>query len=855
MKLIIRQLTAIILAIASVAMLCLAVPAFRAPIGDFFGTMIGKQTTVGNDVLASINASDFNPGAGGEDDEDLNLTPALYDANDNILAHWETLVNDYGLDVEKDYVNSLSCGIDDIISNNAELSTGVKLVIGNGVTQIGDYAFQDCTKLTSIIMPNSLTKIGTCSFAGCSNLQKTTIPGSVESVGSNAFTYCESLQTAKISNGVKILEGAVFARCTSLKSITIPDSVTDIENGAFSKCASLETAVIGNGVTSTGGFLFMDCTSLKNVTIGSSMKTIRSATFSGCNSLKKITIPKNITTIESSVFGRCYALSSVIFENTTNWKAGTTSVDVTNPATNAWYLTDGKEGSYCNRHWTCGEDVFDDQPIQIVACGNQCVATAYLSGTLVVSGKGEMTGTPFDIVNDPYVLGLVKSIVISDGVTRISSFRDYPNLTNVTIPESVVEIGAGAFENCPSLTSVTFENTDNWNAGTTSVDVTDPATNATNLKSTYVSKTWTCGYIVDPDADIYASGTCGDGLTWELTNGGTFTFSGPGKKLEFSSAADIPWIKTAGLNNKIKKVIIADGITSISSIYLKYCHNLESVIISNSVTSIGSNAFSDCSSLKSISISESVVKIGTGAFNGCSSLESITIPASVTSIGTNAFNKCTSLTSVTFENSSAGWKAGSTAVDVTNPGTNATYLTDTYCGSSWSWAWTDPNAVASGTCGDNATWALNVESSTLTISGTGAMDDYLNPDTMDFVDTPWKPYLTSIKKVVIGNGITYIGNAAFFNCTSLKNVAIADTVTSIGDSAFAYCSSLESVKIPNSVTKIVMYAFQDCTSLESVTFENTSGWTAGGEAIDVTDPANVASNILPNYYFMDWTRS
>ena len=119
----------------------------------------------------------------------------------------------------------------------------------------------------------------------------------------------------------------------------------------------------------------------------------------------------------------------------------------------------------------------------------------------------------------------------------------------------------------------------------------------------------------------------------------------------------------------------------------------------------------------------------------------------------------------------------------------------------------------SGTCGDNLTWTLNTETGTLTISGTGAMTNY----SYDSYTRPWNVYSTSIKTVIIEDGVTSIGVCAFYECSKLTSVTIPNSVTSIGNDAFRNCSNLTSITIPNSVTSIEQGAFYGCSNLTSVT--------------------------------------
>jgi hypothetical protein len=132
-------------------------------------------------------------------------------------------------------------------------------------------------------------------------------------------------------------------------------------------------------------------------------------------------------------------------------------------------------------------------------------------------------------------------------------------------------------------------------------------------------------------------------VPWKLSDDGTLTISGTDMPNYYR-----PWYSQI---DKIKKVIIEEGMTNIGKSAFEHCHNLTSITIPNSVTSIGNAAFELCSSLKSITIPNSVTSIGNSAFSGCKGLTSITIPNSVTSIGEYAFFGCSGLTSVTIGNS------------------------------------------------------------------------------------------------------------------------------------------------------------------------------------------------------------
>lgn len=126
--------------------------------------------------------------------------------------------------------------------------------------------------------------------------------------------------------------------------------------------------------------------------------------------------------------------------------------------------------------------------------------------------------------------------------------------------------------------------------------------------------------------------------------------------------------------------------------------------------------------------------------------------------------------------------------------------------------------VVTGKCGDNVTYSLDTSTGVLTISGTGNMYNYSNPDAGEY-ETPF--YYEQITSAVINSGVTNIGKSFFDNCTSLTSVTIPNSVTKIGESAFFWCTHLTNIAIPNSVTSIGSYAFYGCTNLTNITIPDS----------------------------------
>ena len=219
--------------------------------------------------------------------------------------------------------------------------------IQNGVTSIGDYAFDNCTSLTSIEIPSSVTSIGDGAFAYCTSLTSIEIPSGVTSIGSRVFKDCTSLTSIEIPSGVTSIGDYAFKNCTSLASIEIPSSVTSIGNEAFAYCTNLTSIEIPGGVTSIENYAFSNCTSLNSINVDkdnqsyssedgilfdkekkklitypagkkekeynipSSVTSIGAGTFYGCRSLTRIEIPSSITSIGGWAFSGCTSLTSI----------------------------------------------------------------------------------------------------------------------------------------------------------------------------------------------------------------------------------------------------------------------------------------------------------------------------------------------------------------------------------------------------------------------------------------------------------------------------------------------------------------------------------------------------------------
>ena len=724
------------------------------------------------------------------------------------------------------------------VYNNSDVK---KIVIEDGVTSIGAYAFYDCSSLTSITIPSIVTSIGNSAFDGCRSLKSITIPDSVTSIGNSAFEACNSLSSITLSNNITSIGAAAFYDCSSLTSITLPDSVTSIGGSAFHSCSNLKSITIPDSVTSIESAVFYNCTSLTSITIPNSVTSIGSYAFQDCSSLTSITLPDSVTSIGTMAFYNCTSLTSItipdsvtsIGYNTFESCSSLTSITIPKSVTSIGSGVFDKCNNltvYLESGSTLTSNALGVDESKIVSYWNEGNLTWKLdaNGTLTISGTGAMKDYNDNDNRSPiYKNSSVKKIVVEKGVTSIgeSAFENCSSLTSVMIPDSVISIGTSAFHSCSRLPSITI-----------------------------------------PDS---------------VTSIGNFAFEACNSLSSITLSNNITSIGNWAFHGcSLTSITIPDSVTSIGAMAFHSCSNLKSITIPDSVTSIESAVFYNCTSLTSITIPDSVTSIGSYAFSECSSLTSITIPDSVTSIGYDALSDCSNLKTISLscksslKKSNFGEQADLVSASHTLKKTeakaatcsedgNKEYWTCEYCGkyflsddanpetakaveqsecmipaiqhkNATTRGASKPTETAPGYSGDrycpdcdavfekgytywvedNLTWKL-YEDGTLTISGTWKMKNYNDTDKLSPVCRN-----SSVKKVVIEDGVTSIGDYAFYNCTSLTSITIPDSVTSIGYCAFNTCSKLTSITIPDSVTSIGNYAFKGCSNLSNITLSN-----------------------------------
>ena len=462
--------------------------------------------------------------------------------------------------------------------------------------------------------------------------------------------------------------------------------------------------------------------------------------------------------------------------------------------------------------------------------------------------------------------GEEESIIIPENVTSIGVRAfERSDLTEITIPESVTNIGSYAFSWCRSLENIeipssvmSIEERAFDNSGLTKITIPESVTNIGSYAFAFSAL---------KDVVILGKVTSiGEGVFWNC--------------------------------DYLTSIEIGAGVTSIEQSAFGHCISLSNITLPESVTSIGTGAFQFCSSLTCIKIPESVTSIGNYAFQFCSNLTCIEIPKSTTGIGNYAFYYCSSLTDVYYTGSEVEWekieigdfndelakatihyasqtpdnfaqvkKAAETvveqikaigtvtlekkeAIDKARAAYNA--LTDeakklvsaadlkllTDAEAKYAQLKADKEA-ADKVAAEAAKKTEAEKAAKEAIGAENVVDDatYVVAENQTVIyqvngnkDAKSVKIPATIRINDKDYAVTEIVAGAFKNCSSLKTVSIGSNVTTIGDGAFQGCSKLTKVTIPAKVTKIGKNAFYNCKKLKTITIKSTSLKTVGKSA-------------------------
>ena len=363
---------------------------------------------------------------------DGNITFADANVKAICIAHWDINGDGEMSYAEADVVMSLG----EVFRSDTLISSFNELQYFIGLTSISNYAFSNCSSLTSIEIPNSVTSIGHHAFSGCTGLTSIEIPNSVTSLNGSAFSYCTGLTSIDIPNSVTSIGNNVFEYCSGLTSIEIPNSLTSIGSNVFSYCTGLTSIEIPNSVTSIGNYAFSGCTGLTSIEIPNSVTSISSTVFQYCSGLEQIIVDEGNTVYDSRE--NCNA---IINTSTNALVVGCKNTVILNSVTSI--------GNYAFSYCTGLTSI--EIPNSVTSIGNY--AFSGCTGLTSIEIPNSVTSIGNYVFY--YCTGLT-TIEIPNSVISIEvwTFANCTGLTSIEIPNSVTSIGGYAFYNCESLESV-----------------------------------------------------------------------------------------------------------------------------------------------------------------------------------------------------------------------------------------------------------------------------------------------------------------------------------------------------------------------------------------------------------------
>ena len=455
-------------------------------------------------------------------------------------------------------------------------NTITKVIVTQGITCVGNYAFYNCSNLTNASLPTGLTSIGNSAFADCKALPSITIPDAVLTIKSWAFSGCTELTHVDLPLGLETIQGHAFQGCAKLTGVELPYNLKSLYCTAFQGCKALTSIEIPasltdvpyyytsldsyssynygpfynsglknvsfeNGTTKIAKNLFRDCASLNEITLVNSIKTIEENAFYQCTGLTSVRLSTSLTSIGNSAFADCKALPSITIPDAVL-------------TIKSWAFSG------------CTELTHVDLPL----------------GLETIQGH---------------------------------AFQGCAKLTGVELPYNLKSLYCTAFQGCKALTSIEI-----------------PAS-LTDVPYYYTSLDSYSSYNYGP---FYNSGLKEISFQNGVTTILPLLFEG----CAFEELYIPDGITTIGTNafqncGKLAELTLSDGVATVNNYAFYNCQALTTVNMADSVTKLGMNVFQNCAILTDVTMSKNLSSIGADCFNGCSELKNIWIPASLNSVTYN----------------------------------------------------------------------------------------------------------------------------------------------------------------------------------------------------------------------------
>lgn len=708
--------------------------------------------------------------------------------NCNYLSRGKFIVKDIAawcaITFDGTYSNPLVYAKHIYADENTEIT---QLIVPQGVTTIGDYAFYQCEGLTGVQLPSSLTSIGESAFAYCKGLEAVNVPTGVTSIGERAFYRCYALKSASIPEGVTAI-GYMGFSYTGLTSVALPSTIRDM-NQSFTYCDDLAQVTLTEGIT-TLGHSFSYLPAITTVHIPSTVKMQNDFTY--CSNLETVTIAEGVTDVDG--FSHCEKLSSIKIPSSATEISGFASC-------------------------TSLKSINIPQAITKIFAFKNCTALEKviiedLEAWCQIDFSNDVNYNPQYYAQHLY-LGdeEITKLVIPQHITKLKRFvfNNLTNINTVTIHSGITSIHGDAFLNCTGVDHV-FCSADpltlSWNGKGFKPD------KATLFHVSDV-ETWKSKF---PDANVtFVSGmtTINYTATERVDKFDNFTL--------FTGATDVSAhnFDTATGQGEVTYVGV---VRAFDDEALKGCATLTGIIIPEGVTSLGTRALGNCSGLTTVVLPSSLATLAAGTFEG--------------SVGVSDVY-CTALPDV------FTWNGNESAQQFKPSRGTLFHVTDV---AAWQERFPNANVTFIGgmsvftyTATEKVT---QFEAVNKFVGANTLVSHVFNSETgegtviYDGEVTELKIrcfYGSKLTSIILPSSITTFDYSVFNQCTELTMVSLPKFLKAIPENTFRNCAKLERVYLGETInSKLGQSAFSGCTSLKELCVATVRPFPIMGTAYDDT---------------------